>query len=67
MNTIIKFSYKGMSIFFQDVASGNTKLNMAFVANLFNTYPALLPLTNEKMESHEDHEDPKMETREERS
>ena len=53
--------------FFQDVASGNTKLNMAFVANLFNTYPAMLPLTNEKMESHEDHEDPKMETREERS
>lgn len=53
--------------FFQDVASGNTKLNMAFVANLFNTYPALLPLTNDKMESQEDHEDPKMETREERS
>ena len=67
MNTAIKFSYKGMLNFFQDVASGNTKLNMAFVANLFNTYPALLPLTNEKMESHEDHEDLKMETREERS
>lgn len=60
-------SYKGILIFFQDVASGNTKLNMAFVANLFNTYPALLPLSNEKLESHEDHEDPKMETREERS
>ena len=24
-----------------DVISGNQKLNMAFVANLFNTYPAL--------------------------
>ncbi len=24
-----------------DVVNGNTKLNMAFVANLFNTYPAL--------------------------
>lgn len=25
----------------QDVVSGNSKLNTAFVANLFNTYPAL--------------------------
>ena len=24
-----------------DVAKGNQKLNLAFVANLFNTYPAL--------------------------
>lgn len=24
-----------------DVVAGNPKLNMAFVANLFNTYPAL--------------------------
>lgn len=24
-----------------DVVSGNTKLNLAFVANLFNNYPAL--------------------------
>ncbi|XP_038053356.1 plastin-2-like [Patiria miniata] len=27
----------------QDVVNGNQKLNMAFVANLFNTYPALEP------------------------
>jgi hypothetical protein len=26
---------------FQDVANGNYKLNLAFVANLFNKYPAL--------------------------
>ena len=25
----------------QDVTAGNSKLNMAFVANLFNMYPAL--------------------------
>ena len=25
----------------QDVTSGNSKLNMAFVANLFNSHPAL--------------------------
>ncbi|KAH3882242.1 hypothetical protein DPMN_006176 [Dreissena polymorpha] len=25
----------------KDVVRGNTKLNLAFVANLFNTYPAL--------------------------
>ena len=24
-----------------DIVKGNSKLNMAFVANLFNTYPAL--------------------------
>ncbi|KAK3101951.1 hypothetical protein FSP39_007580, partial [Pinctada imbricata] len=29
-----------------DVVKGNYKLNMAFVANLFNTYPALEPITN---------------------
>lgn len=27
----------------QEVCAGNQKLNMAFVANLFNTYPALDP------------------------
>ncbi|KAF2075329.1 hypothetical protein CYY_003358 [Polysphondylium violaceum] len=28
----------------RDIVNGNTKLNMAFVANLFNTHPALAPL-----------------------
>lgn len=27
----------------KDVTTGNVKLNLAFVANLFNTYPALVP------------------------
>lgn len=27
----------------KDVVSGNVKLNLAYVANLFNTYPALVP------------------------
>ena len=27
----------------KDVVTGNVKLNLAFVANLFNTYPALVP------------------------
>ena len=27
----------------KDVCAGNVKLNLAFVANLFNTYPALVP------------------------
>ena len=27
----------------KDVVNGNVKLNLAFVANLFNTYPALVP------------------------
>ena len=30
-------------ISFQDVVKGNARLNLAFVANLFNTYPALKP------------------------
>jgi hypothetical protein len=28
----------------KDVVKGNQKLNLAFVANLFNTYPALKPV-----------------------
>ena len=30
--------------FSQDVVKGNARLNLAFVANLFNTYPALKPV-----------------------
>ena len=44
-----------------DVVSGNPKLNIAFVANLFNMYPALEPVDDINME--ELHE----ETREEKS
>lgn len=45
-----------------DIVKGHTKLNMAFVANLFNTYPCLPPV--EDMEEEiEDYE----ETREELS
>ncbi|KAK3100986.1 hypothetical protein FSP39_000007 [Pinctada imbricata] len=33
-----------------DVVKGNHKLNMAFVANLFKTYPALEPLTDPDIE-----------------
>jgi hypothetical protein len=32
----------------KDVVSGNAKLNLAFVANLFNTHPALEPITAEE-------------------
>ena len=45
----------------KDVVSGNYKLNLAFVANLFNNYPALeLPEDIDLAEFHE-------ETREEKS
>ena len=44
----------------KDVTSGNYKLNMAFVANLFNQYPALEPPEDMEMEVVE-------ETREEKS
>ena len=44
-----------------DVVSGNPKLNLAFVANLFNMYPALDNVDPEDME------DIIPETREERS
>lgn len=33
-----------------DVVSGNPKLNLAFVANLFNKYPALTKPENEDMD-----------------
>jgi plastin-1 len=32
----------------RDIVNGNPKLNLAFVANLFNTYPGLEPLTEEE-------------------
>lgn len=44
----------------KDVTSGNYKLNMAFVANLFNQYPALEPPEDMEMDVVE-------ETREEKS
>lgn len=28
----------------KDIVAGNSKLNLAFVANLFNNYPALQPM-----------------------
>lgn len=33
-----------------DIVSGNPKLNLAFVANLFNKYPALTKPENEDMD-----------------
>ena len=45
----------------EDVVTGNYKLNLAFVANLFNSYPALENL--EVIDLEEIHE----ETREEKS
>jgi plastin-1 len=32
----------------RDIVAGNPKLNLAFVANLFNTHPGLEPLTDEE-------------------
>lgn len=32
----------------KDIVSGNPKLNLAFVANLFNTHPALDPISSEE-------------------
>jgi len=32
----------------RDIVKGNPKLNLAFVANLFNTHPGLAPLTQEE-------------------
>ena len=43
--------------------SGNSKLNMAFVANLFNSYPGLPPMDAEEV----DLEEARQETREEKS
>ena len=51
--------WTGCCFCWQDVVNGNQKLNMAFVANLFNTYPALEP-PDEDFEEIE-------ETREEKS
>lgn len=45
----------------KDVVAGNSKLNMAFVANLFNHYPALPELDEEEPEEVYE------ETREEKS
>ena len=49
--------------------SGNSKLNMAFVANLFNAYPALPPTgdANENQEGNREDAQPERETREEKS
>jgi len=44
-----------------DVVSGNDKLNLAFVANLFNHYPALQPPDDYSVQPVRD------ETREEKS
>jgi len=44
-----------------DVVAGNDKLNLAFVANLFNHYPALQPRDDVSIESVRE------ETREEKS
>ena len=46
------------------MVSGNSKLNMAFVANLFNSYPGLPPMDAELEEALEEVRE---ETREERS
>lgn len=48
----------------KDVVSGNSKLNMAFVANLFNCYPGLPPMDAELEEVLEEARE---ETREERT
>jgi hypothetical protein len=47
----------------EDVVSGNYKLNLAFVANLFNSHPALEPASEIDLESLTLHS----ETREEKS
>ncbi|EDV21962.1 Fimbrin [Trichoplax sp. H2] len=38
----------------KDVVAGNQKLNLAFVANLFNNYPALVPKSNEEIEAYDE-------------
>ncbi|KAI0393313.1 calponin homology domain-containing protein [Xylariaceae sp. FL0594] len=38
----------------QSLVAGNPKLNLAFVANLFNTHPALDPITEEEKQEVED-------------
>jgi len=49
--------------FFQDICNGNAKLNLAFVANLFNNFPALDPADMDLDEEFE----PYIESREEKS
>lgn len=49
----------------KEVVAGNSKLNMAFVANLFNTYPGLPPMDADLIE--EVMEEAREETREERT
>ena len=48
-------------IFQQDIVDGNPKLNLAFVANLFNNFPAL------DLEEIEEEYEPYEENREEKS
>jgi len=38
----------------RDIVKGNPKLNLAFVANLFNTHPGLEPLSQEEMAALEE-------------
>lgn len=46
--------------FSQDIVSGNPKLNLAFVANLFNNFPALeLEETEEEYEPYEENREEK--------
>ena len=54
------FSYNWRFIF-QDIVEGNPKLNLAFVANLFNNFPAL------DLEELEEEFEPYEENREEKS
>ncbi|KAJ7392218.1 hypothetical protein OS493_013594 [Desmophyllum pertusum] len=49
----------------KDVVAGNSKLNMAFVANLFNNHPALPPMDADDLT--EELEEPREETREEKT
>lgn len=52
----------------KDIVEGNQKLNMAFVANLFNTYPCLPPMDAEESKTQvEDENLYREETREEKS
>ena len=41
----------------KDIVKGNTKLNLAFVCNLFNTYPALEPVEEELPDLEETREE----------
>jgi len=49
-----------------DIASGNSKLNLAFVADLFNTAPGLEPLDQEELEKYGVELDDDGDSREER-